>query len=197
MDDSDDDFFSDDGFESIPTSTLLQLEQSAYQASQAQKARQAPDEPVKSLRNQSTNAVRSRVSTSRLPSHGGPSLRPPSLPTGLSNEYGDINAGEELEAEVFDNAQGHIAELQQEHVYMQEFQHGQHIHTAGLQHLHGPVMQSATDGMEVEEYVQDDTEVNDTFYYEQHGMSAQMEELTARIEEVRHRHLYPITRIAC
>lgn len=197
MDDSDDDFFSDDGFESIPTSTLLQLEQSAYQASQAQKARQAPDEPVKSLRNQSTNAVQSRVSTLRLPGHGGSSLRPPSLPTGLSNEYGDINAGEELEAEVFDNAQGHIAELQQEHVYMQELQHGQDIHTAGLQHLHGPVMQSATDGMEVEEYVQDDTEVNDTFYYEQHGMSAQMEELTARIEEVRHRHLYPITRIAC
>ncbi|KAJ9300921.1 hypothetical protein DTO271G3_2085 [Paecilomyces variotii] len=184
MDDSDDDFFSDDGFESIPTSTLLQLEQSAYQASQAQKARQAPDRPVKSLQNQSTNPVQSRVSTSRLPSHGGPSLRPPSLPTGLSNEYGDINAGEELEAELFDNAQGHIAELQREHVYMQEFQHGQDIHTAGLQHLHGPVMQSATDGMEVEEYVQDDTEVNDTFYYEQHGMSAQMEELTARIEEL-------------
>ncbi|KAL1871787.1 hypothetical protein Plec18167_006937 [Paecilomyces lecythidis] len=182
MDDSDDDFF-DDGFESIPTSTLLQLEQNAYQATQAQKTQQTQDEPVRSLQDQSTYALQSHVSTLRQPAFGGSSLRPPSLPTGLSNEYGEINAGEEFEAEVFDNAQDHMAELQREHAYMQGLQNGQDIHMGGLQHHDGHFGQNDTDGMEVEEYLHDDTEVNDTFY-EQHGRSVQMEEVMARIDEL-------------
>lgn len=186
MDDSDDDFF-DDGFESIPTSTLLQLEQNAYQATQAQKIQQTQDEPVRSLQDQSTYALQSHVSTLRQPAFGGSSLRPPSLPTGLSNEYGEINSGEELEAEVFDNAQDHMAELQREHAYMQGLQHGQDIHMGDLQHHDGHFGQNDTDGMEVEEYLHDDTEVNDTFY-EKHGRSVQMEEVMARIDEVRYWH---------
>ncbi|CAL5870423.1 uncharacterized protein PFLUO_LOCUS4659 [Penicillium psychrofluorescens] len=70
--DDDDDYFSDD-FDSLPPGTLYQLEQSAYQATQAQRQHQ---------------------STTLKP--------PPPLHSGLTNEYGTLEVGE-LEAEVYDN----------------------------------------------------------------------------------------------
>jgi hypothetical protein len=70
--DDDDDYFSDD-FDSLPPGTLYQLEQSAYQVTQAQRQHQL---------------------TTLKP--------PPPLHTGLTNEYGTLEVGE-LEAEVYDN----------------------------------------------------------------------------------------------
>lgn len=182
--DSDDDFFSDDGWDSLPPSTLLQLEQNAYQATQVQKAQQTQDERVTPLRSQSTNTAQSHTSTSRQLIYPGPSLKPPPLPTGLTNEYGDLNAEEELGV-VFDNAQGPMEALQQERAYAQQLEADQDIRMRELQHHNGATRQAATDGMEIEEeYIVDDTGGNG-MVYEQHGISAQMEELMARIDEVR------------
>lgn len=83
MEDNDDDYFSDDGFESLPPGTLLQLEQNAYRATQAQRAPSPP------------RAVTPNVQTNDA------SLKPPRLHTGLTSEYGALDVGE-LDAAVLD-----------------------------------------------------------------------------------------------
>ncbi|KAF4171437.1 hypothetical protein CNMCM8694_002657 [Aspergillus lentulus] len=112
MEDKDDDFFSDDGLEDLPPSTLLQLEQNAYLATQAQRPAQsgssihtapashAPDNrqfPVAESRSTPINAT----------------LKPPArLHTGLTNDYHSLDVGE-LDAEVLDDDTGFPVALDQ------------------------------------------------------------------------------------
>ncbi|KKK26759.1 hypothetical protein ARAM_000392 [Aspergillus rambellii] len=95
MDDNDDDFFSDDGFDDLPADALLQLEEDAFRATQAEKASQP--EPSTRL-----NKI-SRVASDRRPANrNNATLQPPAqLHTGLTNDYGALGVGE-LDAEVFD-----------------------------------------------------------------------------------------------
>ncbi|KAL1967315.1 hypothetical protein VTN77DRAFT_3361 [Rasamsonia byssochlamydoides] len=90
MDISDDEF-SDDGFDSLPPGTLLQLEQNAYKA----QAQGAPATRARQDETQFHNGA-----------HHDPSLSltvPLPENQGLSSEYGDMDVGE-LDAEVLENA---------------------------------------------------------------------------------------------
>lgn len=107
MEDNDDDYFSDD-FDSLPPGTLYELEQSAFQATQAP-ATQRHAQP-------SLNDA----------AQAGPSIQavatlkpPPRLHTGLTNDYDTLEVGE-LEAEVHDNFDAAVA-----------LAHGQHVPLAG------------------------------------------------------------------
>ncbi|KAA8647466.1 hypothetical protein EYZ11_010493 [Aspergillus tanneri] len=100
MEDNEDDFFSDDGFDDLPPSTLLQLEQNAYQANQAQNWAQSQHT------SQLSRPSRSLINQAPRNSHSGdlshPTLQPPAhLHTGLTNDYGALDVGE-LDADVLD-----------------------------------------------------------------------------------------------
>ncbi|PLB45430.1 hypothetical protein P170DRAFT_512128 [Aspergillus steynii IBT 23096] len=106
MEDNDDDFFSDDGFDDLPPGTLLQLEQNAFQATQAQNL--APSQPPTQLDTPAGN-FRTRFpqkppafqARQAVPAHA--TLQPPArLHTGLTNDYGDLDVGE-LDAEVLND----------------------------------------------------------------------------------------------
>jgi hypothetical protein len=91
MDNSDDDF-SDDGFDSLPAGTLLQLEQNAYQATQAPGAQS----------NGPSQTTTRTVQDNTTLLNGAQFLKPPSLQyQGLSSEYVDMDVGD-LDAEVFE-----------------------------------------------------------------------------------------------
>lgn len=96
MDDHDEDFFSDDGFDNLPPATLLQLEQSAYHSTQAQQQKPShppptrPPEPLRTFAPQDIGQS-GPANTNSIPSR---------LQSGLTNEYGDLDVGE-LDAEVF------------------------------------------------------------------------------------------------
>lgn len=94
MEDYDDDFFSDDGFESLPPGTLLQLEENAYRATRPQHPPSAPGTITPNA--QSTLADQSTRYDASLKPH-------PRLHTGLTSEYGALDVGE-LDAEVLDEA---------------------------------------------------------------------------------------------
>lgn len=95
MEDNDDDYFSDDGFESLPPGTLFELEQNAYRATQAQRPPSEPSNPSV-LPNPQTNQL-TRYDTALKPlAH---------LHTGLTSEYGALDVGE-LDAEVLDHNVG-------------------------------------------------------------------------------------------
>lgn len=96
MEDNDDDYFSDD-FDAFPPGTLYQLEQNAFQATQAP-ATQWQAQP--SLRDEAGAAPPVQTSTSLKP--------PPRLHTGLTNDYDTMEMGE-LEAEVHDNLERPVA----------------------------------------------------------------------------------------
>jgi hypothetical protein len=83
--DDDDDYGSDE-FDSLPAGTLYELEQNAFQATQASQAVNNP------LRTQPLN-------------NAGALRPPPRLHTGLSNDYNRLEVGE-LEAEVYENVEG-------------------------------------------------------------------------------------------
>lgn len=78
----DDDDYGSDDFDSLPAGTLYELEQNAFQATQA---------------SHQVNPV--------LPTQPFGALRPPRLHTGLTNDYNTLDVGE-LEAEVYDNGGG-------------------------------------------------------------------------------------------
>lgn len=85
----DDDDYGSDDFDDLPAGTLYELEQNAFQATQA-----------------SARPVTSVLPTQ--PSFNG-ALQPPRLHTGLTNDYNTLEVGE-LEAEVYDNVEGqHLA----------------------------------------------------------------------------------------
>jgi hypothetical protein len=104
MEDKDDDFFSDDGLEDLPPSTLLQLEQNAYLATQAQR----PAQPESSIHTAPAHAQDNRqfpVAESRSTPINA-TLKPPArLHTGLTNDYDSLDVGE-LDAEVLDDDTG-------------------------------------------------------------------------------------------
>ncbi|GLA83234.1 hypothetical protein AtubIFM56815_007426 [Aspergillus tubingensis] len=110
MEDNDDDFFSDDGFDDIPPGTLFQLEQNAYRATQAPKPaqqhhqQQQPQHSVSDVKRSSRPfSAQNRGAFSDNAFVSNASLQPPpALHTGLSNEYDVWDIGE-LDAEVLDN----------------------------------------------------------------------------------------------
>lgn len=101
MEDNDDDYFSDDGFESLPPATLLQLEQSAYHATQAQRP---PSEEANRPQSVLPNPQADLSTRYDAP------LRPPQLHTGITSEYGALDVGE-LDAEVLDHSAGQTPAL--------------------------------------------------------------------------------------
>ncbi|KAJ5937208.1 hypothetical protein N7454_004863 [Penicillium verhagenii] len=129
MEDNDDDYFSDE-FDSLPPSTLFELEQNAFQATQGQASQYqynlaAPTNSA--LHVQAEAAV-----------HNSATLQPPPrLHTGLTNEYGTLEVGE-LGAEVYDNEYGSLAHPNGHHVLMKK---------------HGwPVNNEMDDEMEVDDH---------------------------------------------
>lgn len=103
MEDNDDDYFSDD-FDSLPPGTLYELEQNAFQATQAPETQR---QPQPSLNN---------GAQARPPIQASATLKPPPrLHTGLTNEYDTLEVGE-LEAEVHDNLDGTVALAHGNHV---------------------------------------------------------------------------------
>lgn len=112
MEDKDDDFFSDDGLEDLPPSTLLQLEQNAYLATQAQK----PALSEASINTAPTSHAQVDRQFAVAESRSIPinaTLKPPArLHTGLTNDYDSLDVGE-LDAEVLDGDSGFPVALDQ------------------------------------------------------------------------------------
>ncbi|KAH1433288.1 hypothetical protein KXW29_002334 [Aspergillus fumigatus] len=112
MEDKDDDFFSDDGLEDLPPSTLLQLEQNAYLATQAQKPAQS-EASIHTVPTSHAQVDRQfAVAESRsIPINA--TLKPPArLHTGLTNDYDSLDVGE-FDAEVLDGDSGFPVALDQ------------------------------------------------------------------------------------
>lgn len=111
MDDFDEDFFSDDGFDDIPSGTLFQLEQNAFRTTQALQQNSqpspAPAEPPPELP-PGTTATQDLRQTDAV----NASLQPLRPYTGLSNEFGYVDVGE-LDAEVLDDDTGGTSALEQ------------------------------------------------------------------------------------
>lgn len=107
MEDDDDDYGSDE-FDSLPPGTLYELERKAFQATQTSAAQyQYHAQPISSH-------LGLRAQTAQPNNNDGSFRPPPRLHTGLTNDYNTLEVGE-LEAEVYDNIDGH-------HI----FQHGHH-----------------------------------------------------------------------
>lgn len=102
MEDNEDDYFSDD-FDSLPPGTLYELEQNAFQATQA---------PVTQRQVQHSLRDEARAVPPIQPSTLKP---PPRLHTGLTNAYDTLGMGE-LEAEIHDNLERPSALPQGHHV---------------------------------------------------------------------------------
>ncbi|RDW69096.1 putative DNA repair protein Rad26 [Aspergillus mulundensis] len=99
MEEFDDEFFSDDGFDDLPPDALEQLEHDAFRATQAEPTQREleprhdwtqRDVPIRYPQINAINAANATL---------GP---PAQLHTGLTNDYGSLEVGE-LDAEVFDD----------------------------------------------------------------------------------------------
>ncbi|KAL4898313.1 hypothetical protein BDV59DRAFT_166632 [Aspergillus ambiguus] len=146
MEENDDDFFSDDGFDDLPPGTLFQLEQDAYRATQAPKPELT----------HSRAAVDDGVSRSVPSNH---TLRPPPrLHTGLTNDYNALGVGE-LDAEVVNDESVSTIAFDQEGAFnggLDNTYNGPAI-GEGIRHTHEP----AADPMDVEDLTRDsDTPMN-------------------------------------
>lgn len=108
MDDHDEDFFSDDGFDDLPPATLLQLEQSAYRSTQAHQQKPSLPPPTRPPEPPRTFASRDIGQSGLANTNSIPSR----LQSGLTNEYGNLDVGE-LDAEVFDDDLGSTSPLDQ------------------------------------------------------------------------------------
>ncbi|KAJ6035207.1 hypothetical protein N7460_009382 [Penicillium canescens] len=97
--DDDDDYGSDE-FDSLPPGTLYELEQNAFQATQATASQHFSVPSINS-----NSVLRAHAAPSN---HTGSLRPPPRLHTGLTNEYNTLEVGE-LEAEVYDNVDGQHA----------------------------------------------------------------------------------------
>ncbi|KAJ5653178.1 hypothetical protein N7490_000181 [Penicillium lividum] len=128
MEDNDDDYFSDD-FDSLPPGTLFDLEQNAFQATQAQASQ---------YQHHSTASNNPTFHTVTPTVHNSATLQPPPrLHTGLTNEYGTLEVGE-LQAEVHENGDTSMAFSNSYHVPVKE--HGR------------PVNGGMDDAMEVDDH---------------------------------------------
>lgn len=141
MENYDDDYFSDDGFESLPPGTLLELEQNAYRATQAQRPPAEPSNPPVLPNPQTVQFIRYDAS-----------LNPPAhLHTGLTSEYGGLDVGE-LDAEVLDHNAGETPALGPPGLATQVAQHQVHPDDGLLQQSFPVAQDSFFPGdMEVEE----------------------------------------------
>lgn len=93
MEDNDDDYFSDD-FDSLPAGTLYELEQNAFQATQAPTTQHGNNQLVDEVVSYAQPGHSAQQTATLKP--------PPRLHTGLTNEYDTLEVGE-LEAEIHDN----------------------------------------------------------------------------------------------
>ncbi|KAE8150762.1 hypothetical protein BDV25DRAFT_153826 [Aspergillus avenaceus] len=105
MEENDDDFFSDDGFDDLPAGTLYQLEQNAVLANQGQNS--VPFQPPKTAGfaqpSRSLNGRNPLAGVSEQSFVSDTSLNPPAhLHTGLTNDYGGLDVGE-LDAVVLED----------------------------------------------------------------------------------------------
>ncbi|KAL4786754.1 hypothetical protein BJX76DRAFT_88466 [Aspergillus varians] len=108
MEDIDDDFFSDDGFEDLPPDALQQLEHDALRATQGEQTTQL--EPGTRLDWASRDVIH-RYPQPEQTNVANATLQPPAyLHTGLTNDYGALDVGE-LDAEVFDEGPSFAAAL--------------------------------------------------------------------------------------
>ncbi|PWY78463.1 hypothetical protein BO94DRAFT_567906 [Aspergillus sclerotioniger CBS 115572] len=126
MEDNDDDFFSDDGFDDIPPSTLFQLEQNAYHATQVQN----PQQQQKEQQQPFTDSAKTPRTFSDL--NRDAVAANASIHTGLSNDYDVWDIGE-LDAEVLDDGvpiQPNAA-LDQSATFSASVQHQQNDASAG------------------------------------------------------------------
>ncbi|KAJ5169016.1 uncharacterized protein N7482_004610 [Penicillium canariense] len=109
MEDIDDDYFSDD-FDSLPPGTLYELEQNAFQATQAPATHHQQHDAPLALNEAALAHTRQTAAGLKLP---------PRLHTGLTNDYDTLEVGE-LEAEVYDNVEGQQAVPHGAHVLVKE-----------------------------------------------------------------------------
>lgn len=141
MEDNDDDYFSDDGFESLPPGTLLQLEQSAYRATHAQAPPSGEANPLQNVLPAPQADHSDRYDAE---------LRPPQLHTGITSEYGALDVGE-LDAEVLDDNAGQTPVLGPPRFTDQEAHQQIRRHEAHLRQGPSAVQDSYARGMEVED----------------------------------------------
>lgn len=104
MEDIDDDFFSDDGFDDIPPDALQRLEHDAFLATQLGQQTQEGAELVPETRlNWAPREITDRYPQNEPTNAANATLQPPAqLHTGLTSDYGALDVGE-LDAEVFDD----------------------------------------------------------------------------------------------
>lgn len=190
MDDNDDDFFSDDGFDSLPPATLLKLEQDAI-------ARRETQQPT----NEHLNTARNNASDPQKVSY--PSVygdttsgRTPRLYTGSANEYGGLEVGE-LDAEVFDGDDQSFVALEEQ---LPVFENGPAAqHWQATENIQPTINDNVTlqqgfeqrlpqpnaDRMEIEdEYTTGQSFDNDLVQNELYDSHADLEQLNAYIREV-------------
>ncbi|PYI04213.1 DNA repair protein Rad26 [Aspergillus sclerotiicarbonarius CBS 121057] len=168
MEDNDDDFFSDDGFDDIPPSTLFQLEQNAYHATQVQIPQQQHQQPVTD--SAKTSRTFSDLNLDAVAANA-------TLHTGLSNDYDVWDIGE-LDAEVLDDGvpiQSNAA-LDQAATFAASVHHPQHDTSAGDDD-YGDL----PDPMEIEEE-------GTSRFPELHKAYAELSEKLA-LETARHQHI--------
>lgn len=103
MEDNGDDYFSDDGFDDLPPGTLFQLEQSAYEATQARRAAQSVQHVFESMGSTPPIVAARQYKTANQATLLNATLEPPPprLHSGLTEEYGGLDVGE-LDAAVLD-----------------------------------------------------------------------------------------------
>ncbi|KAJ5899795.1 hypothetical protein N7495_004539 [Penicillium taxi] len=130
MEDNDDDYFSDD-FDSLPPATLFELEQSAWQASQAPATQQYVQQVI------NNTVLPAGVSAQRSEAL----KQPPRLHTGLTNDYDTLEVGE-LEAEVHGSLNGLLAVPQSRHILV------------AAEDNAWPVNGGMNDTMEIDDYTQ-------------------------------------------
>ncbi|KAF9893571.1 hypothetical protein FE257_010883 [Aspergillus nanangensis] len=106
MEITDDDFFSDDGFDDLPPGTWLQLEQDAFRTTQVQpSAHQTPSVNLIPPSRDFGPSVSRRYQAGFVepPVPANATLKPPALlHTGLTNDYDSLDVGE-LDAEVLND----------------------------------------------------------------------------------------------
>ena len=151
MDDNDEDFFSDDGFDDLPPGTLLQLEENAVRATQWSQPTAPSGLKVPSFRMDVTEDDLSVPLDQRVPSRDPTALPPPPPPrlhTGLTGDYGALDVGE-LDAEVFDDGSAIVLDETLTHPEQQNLPvpHAFQVHNADQ----APIVQDhSAEYMEVE-----------------------------------------------
>lgn len=158
MDDHDEDFFSDDGFDDLPPATLLQLEQNAYRSTQAQQPNPPRPPPAKP-------SEPPRSFASRDIAHSGPATtnsNPPQLQSGLTNDYGNLDVGE-LDAEVLDDDIGSTSALDQAMAFAEQNALQQQQGHAPVEDRNPQFYNHLADDRTDEDFIGDESGINDAY----------------------------------